>query len=746
MTVRSSETGIPVKHIQSDLFGGAAAMLVAFPSAIAFGLIATSTLGGEFVAHGALAGIMGAIVLGLVAPLVGGTPRLITAPCAPAAAMMAAFATEISQRGTLAGPDAVFAAILLAAGVAGVLQILFGLIKGGRFIKFIPYPVVAGYMSGVGVLIFISQVPKFFGLASGAPKSAVFNPVNWSVPALVVSGASVVLMVFAPRWIRAVPASIIALLGGMAVYGIFAAVRPELATATNNPMVVGVIPGTNGALGATALLQVVGEHWKSLGALPFAELRVIFVPALMLAVLLSIDSLKTCVVLDALTRSRHNSNRELIGQGAANLLSATMGGMPGSGCMGPTLMNLNSGGQTSWSGVVAGVMALLVALLLGRFVAWISLAALAGILSVIAFRLIDWDSVRLLRHRSTRFDFAVIATVVGSAVAFNLIIAAGVGISLAIILFVRDQIRGSVVRRLLQGNQIFSNRRRLPPEQAVLETEGKKTLIAELQGSLFFGTTDQLLVRLEPCLRPCRFLILDLRRVHTVDFSAAHMLQQLAERLRDQGGRLLFSGLHARFHFGQDLSDYFARVGLMAKGGGPLAFPELDAALRWAEDELLKEAKCFSGDEDRPLELAEIDLLGGLSADTLGDLAPIVKAKSVAAGEKVFSGGEPGDELFLIRCGLIRILLPLGDADTYHLATFGRGDFFGDMSFLDRKPRSADAVAETATELYVISRADFDRAASEHPRMEGLVYARLAHVLAFRLRQTDTEVRTLEEA
>ena len=735
-----------MEHIREDIFGGTAAMVVAFPSAIAFGLIATSTLGSQYVAHGALAGILGAIALGLVAPLAGGAPRLISAPCAPAAAMMAAFAAEMSQRGTLTGPGAVFTALVLAAGVAGVIQILFGLIKGGRFIKFIPYPVVAGYMGGVGVLIFISQVPKFFGLGSSAPQSAVFAPSNWSVPAVVVSGISVVLMVWAPRRIRTVPASIIALLGGMAAYGIFAAAKPELATAINNPMVVGVIPGTDGALGATALLHAVAEHWQSLGALPFTYLRVIFLPALMLAVLLSIDTLKTCVVLDALTRSRHNSNRELMGQGAANLFSAVLGGMPGAGTMGPTLVNLHSGGQTRWSGVVAGGLALLVALLLGRFVAWIPLAALAGILSVIAFRLIDWGSIRLLRHRSTRFDFAVIATVIGSAVAFNLIIAAGVGITLAIILFVRDQIRGSVVRRLIQGDLIFSNRRRLPPEQAVLEAEGKKTLVAELQGSLFFGTTDQLLVRLEPFLRQCRFLILDLRRVHSVDFSAAHMLQQLAERLREQSSLLIFSGLHSRFSIGQDVADYFVRVGLMAGGTDSLAFPELDTALEWTENQLLKEAQCFSSDDAPPLELAEIHLLGGLPSEVLADLAPIVKAKSVAPGEKVFAAGEPGDELFLIRRGSIRILLPLADSATYHLATFGRGDFFGDMSFLDQKPRSADAVADSAAELYVISRADFDRALSDHPRLEGLVYARLAHVLALRLRRTDTELRALEEA
>ncbi|MBI4443382.1 MAG: SLC26A/SulP transporter family protein [Acidobacteria bacterium] len=731
---------------REDIFGGAAAMLVAFPSAIAYGLIATAPLGGEYVAHGAVAGILGVIALGLVAPLAGGTPRLISAPCAPAAAMLAAFTTEMSQQGTMPSPGFIFGTLVLAAGIAGIIQIFFGLVKGGRFIKFIPYPVVAGYMSGVGVLIFMSQVPKLFGLAGNVAKEAVLDPGNWRMPALVVGGISIALMVWAPSLIRTVPATIIALLGGMVTYVIFAAVKPELASVIDNPMVVGVIPGTSGRLDASALVQTIGEHWKLLESLQFTDLQTMFLPALLLAVLLSIDTLKTCIVLDTLTRSRHNSNRELMGQGAANLFSSLLGGMPGAGTLGPTLVNLNSGGKTRWSGVMAGVLALLAALLLGRFVAWVALAALAGILAVIAFRLVDWKSVLLLRHRATRFDFAVIAIVTGSAIAFDLIIAAGVGISLAIILFVRDQIRGTVVRRLIHGDHIFSNRQRLPPEQAVLESQGRKTLVAELHGALFFGTTDQLLLQIEPYFTNCRFLILDLRRVHSVDFSAAHMFQQVAERLHEQGGQLIFSGLHSRFNSGQDLADYFARVGLLAEGSGSLGFPELDDALEWVEDELLKEAQCFSGDDARPLDLTEIHLLSGLSPDTLANLAPIVKTRSVAPGEKVFAAGEPGDELFLIRRGSVRILLPVADLATHRLATFGRGDFFGDIAFLDRKLRSADAVADLPTELFVISRADFDRAASAHPRLEGLVYIRLAHALALRLRQTDTELRSLEEA
>ncbi len=231
---------------------------------------------------------------------------------------------------------------------------------------------------------------------------------------------------------------------------------------------VGPLSGGSGG----GFTEAIAGRWQAMGGLGLEPLKQIAVPALTLAVLLSIDTLKTCVVLDALTRSRHNSNRELIGQGLGNIASALIGGIPGSGTMGATLVNISSGAASRLSGVVEGVLALLAFLALGSLIAWVPVAALAAILMVIGVRMIDKHSFHFLKQRSTVLDFAVIAAVVGTALTVSLIAASGVGIVLAVLLFIREQIGGAVVRRKTFGHQMFSKRVRTQEEMQILTERG----------------------------------------------------------------------------------------------------------------------------------------------------------------------------------------------------------------------------------------------------------------------------------
>jgi SulP family sulfate permease len=719
-------------------------MLVALPSAIAFGLVIYSGLGPGYAAHGAMAGILGTIAIGIVAPMLGGTPRLISAPCAPAAAVMAAIATDLRKEAAGAlQPDQLLLLLTLVAVLAGGLQFFFGLIGGGRLIKYIPYPVIAGYLNGVGVLIFLSQVPKLFGFPEGTVMWVGLTSPSWfwKWPGLLVGAVTIGAMVLAPRITRAVPAAILGLAAGVLTYFGLSTMRPELLNLASNPLVVGPIGGVGElAFGA------VGERWMSIGRLSVEDLWLILVPALTLSVLLSIDTLKTCVVVDALTRSRHNSNRELVGQGLGNLASALAGGMPGAGQMGATLVNINSGGKTRVSSLLEGVFALGAFLLFGGIVAWVPIAGLAGILVVVAYRMVDLNFLHLLRRKSTILDFGVIAAVTVTALSVNLIAAAGVGLGLAILLFLREQIRGSVVRRKTYGSETFSKKRRLPEEAAVLEERGDQTTICELQGSLFFGTTDKLFSELERDLKTKKYVILDMRRVQSVDFTATHMLQQIEAQLAERNGHLILSGLPPNLPTGQDLEMYFDEVGLVKPSRSVKIFDELDHALEWCEDQLLEKEPLAQPADESPLGLHEIDLLKGCDGDTIGALVACVSERSVEAGQTIFHEGDIGDELFLIRRGTVRIVLLLAGRRQHHVATFGRGDFFGDMAFLDRSVRSADAVASTATDLYVLSRARFDPVVDQHPQVGKNVFARLAHALAIRLRQADAELRALVES
>ncbi|MBI3484950.1 MAG: SLC26A/SulP transporter family protein [Acidobacteria bacterium] len=728
------------KSVVGEFWGGLAAMLVALPSAIAFGVTIFSPLGGRWAAEGAIAGILGTIALGFVAPAFGGTNRLITAPCAPAAAVLAALAIQLTQKDV--PPESALLMLTLVALMCGALQILFGVVRLGRLIKYMPYPVVSGYLSGVGLIIIISQVPRLLGVPKGTHFwQGLFSPSLWIWQGMVVGGVTIAVMLFVPKLTKAVPAAILALFAGVLAYFGMAFADRSLFELAGNKLVIGTFGGSGGGFVTT----LVGR-WHAIVSLNPSALTFMITPALTLAVLLSIDTLKTCVVLDALTRSRHDSNRELIGQGLGNLAATAVGGVPGAGQMGATLVNISSGGQTRMSGMMEGALALIAFLVLGKLIAWVPIAALAGILIVVGFRMFDRNSLHLLKSRSTILDFAVIVAVVVVAETVSLIAASGVGIALAILLFIREQVGGSVVRRVTYGNQMFSKHVRLPEEMEILEKHGDRTVIFELQGSLFFGTTDQLYTALEPelKLKTRTYVVLDMRRVLWVDVTAAHMLEQIEDTLSERRGYLIFSHFAHKVPSGRDLEGYMEQVGIVRPEHRVRIFDSRDEALQWIEDRILKEVRMERA-EEKPLELREMSLFHGRKEETLAALEACLETRSYKAGEKIFARGDVGDELFLIRRGAVRVVLPVAGKLAFHLATFGRGDFLGEMTFLDREPRSADALAFTDVELLVLSRERFDTLAAEHKKLAIQLLEGLARTIAIRLRRANTELRALQE-
>jgi SulP family sulfate permease len=720
-------------------------MLVMLPASLAFGVAIYAPLGPDSAGQGALAGVLGATAIGVVAPLLGGTERLVSGPCAPAAAVMGALALQLGapHGGAGASPERVILLLTLAALLSGGLQVLYGVLGGGTLIKYIPYPVVTGYLSGVGVVIFLKQLHGLFGFPLALSNAqGLARPSTWSGPGLAVGLVTVGVMLLAPRLTRKVPAAILGLAAGVACYFALALlVDRRLLSLVDNHLLIGPLPGGGGSP-----LAAVAARIGALRGLGLADMGLLLMPALTLSVLLSIDTLKTCVVVDTLTRTRHASNRELVGQGLANLASAVVGGVPGSGTSGATLVNIASGGETRRSGAIEGALVLLAYVACGALVAWAPIAALAGILVVVAYRMFDWRLFHLLRQRSTVLDFVVVASVIAVAVFVGLVEASGTGIALSILLFIREQARGSVIHRRTYGDQVFSRQRRLPEEIAVLRRRGRETLVCELAGSLFFGTTDQLFTRLEADLKACRFVILDLRRVRSVDLTAVHMLELCEARLRERGGTLLFSSVPRTLPSGESLRAYFDETGLVAPESPARTFDQLSDALEWAEDRLLEEEGAAAAAEETPLALGEIDFLKGRSEDTLRQLEACVAERRCAAGEAIFRQGDGGSEIFLVRRGRVRVALHLDDGRELHLATFGRGDAFGEIAFLDRGARSADATAFTEAELFVLARERFDALVVQHPRLGTQFFEALARSLALRLRQADSEIRVLGEA
>jgi len=714
-------------------------MLVALPSAIAFGVLIYSAIDPNLVGQGALFGMLGAAALGLAAPLFGGTPGLITGPCAPAAAILVGLATELVGKGV--EPARIPGLLALTALISAVLQVIYGIVRGGRFIKYIPYPVVSGYLSGVGVIIALGQFPKLLGLPKDVSlMHGLLDPATWKVPGVIVGIVTIVVMIVAPRLTKKIPAAIVGLMAGIASYFALGYFYPGLLNVESNALIIGPIKASG------SLLDSIAAQFQALLHIQKEDLRLVGYSALALSALLSIDTLKTCVVLDALTRGRHNSNRELLGQGIANLAAFTLSGMPGAGQMGPTLVNVTSGGSTRSSGIMEGIFVVLAILILGPLIAWVPIGALAGILLVVAYRMFDWSAFKLLRHPDTRFDFAVIAAVVIVAETIGLIAASASGIGLAILLFIRDQIRGSVLRRRATLREVSSKTHRLESERQLLQQHGELAAVFDLQGNLFFGTTDQLFTEAEQDLRLRRWLLVDMRRVQSMDYTAANLFKQMHNRLAEKKGGILFCGMPSSLPQRQDIQGYLTQVGLVGgKMSGIRVYETRDEAIEWMEDRILEVAGWTGRDAQRTLDLAEIELLREMGPVVIDQLRRCTHERTVKVGGKIFSRGDEGDEIFLIRNGVVAVLLPLHGGKRHHLATFVRGDYFGEMSFLDKGTRSADAEAKTDCELYVLSRREFNAQALADPVLAVKVFARLAQAVSLRLRQTDGELRAIED-
>jgi SulP family sulfate permease len=410
--------------------------------------------------------------------------------------------------------------------------------------------------------------------------------------------------------------------------------------------------------------------------------------------------------------------------------------------------------------VVEGVLALVAALALSQFIAWIPVATLAGILIVVGLRMIDTKPLRFLESRATVFDFAVVMVVIGCALTVGLIAASATGVALSILLFVREQVGGSVVRHKTFVSQRSSTWYRPEEEMRLIAQQGDKAVIFELQGSLFFGTTYELYSVLEPELKTRDYVILDLRRVQSVDITAANMLNNARDMLRERGKLLLLSHVREQLPNGRNLVEFLRQTGLIqpaslvqpqapvAEGGqSPTVrvFKDLPAAIEWVEDQIVGEIQ-RPNEVLAPLTLQEMDLFKSHKDETIADLEARLQQRSCRAGETIYAIGDQVPELFLIRRGEVRITAPVAASrQIHHIATYGRGDFFGGMSFLDEHVRSENAIAQTDIDLFVLPLEQYEQLTENHKKLSLLLMTAISRTLAQRLRHADGE-RTLLHA
>jgi len=505
---------ISTNNIKGDLFGGVTAAIVALPLALAFGVASGA---------GAAAGLWGAVLVGLFAALFGGTPTLISEPTGPMTVVMTAVIASLTARNPEHGLAMAFTVVMLA----GVFQIIFGFLKLGRYITLMPYTVISGFMSGIGFILVILQIGPFLGQA--IPKGGVMGTLT-ALPQLISSAR--------------LPEVILALIT-LAILWLTPAGVKKIAP----PQLIALVIGT--VLSLTLLTGGGGEEIRRIGEiasgfpklqLPYfevGELRVMFVDAAVLGMLGCIDALLTAVIADSITRTEHDSNKELIGQGLGNLASGLFGGIAGAGATMGTVVNIQAGGRSALSGISRAVILMVVILVFSGVAAQIPQAVLAGIALKVGVDIVDWGFLKRA-HRISISGALIMYLVIVLTVLVDLIAAVGIGVFIANILTIdkMSALQSKNVKSVSTGDGDLD----ISAEERQLLDQGKgQVLLFQLNGAMIFGVA-KAIGREHNAISDCKAVVFDLSEVSHLGVTAALAVENAVEEAIEKGRQVFVVG------------------------------------------------------------------------------------------------------------------------------------------------------------------------------------------------------------
>ncbi|MXZ03431.1 MAG: SulP family inorganic anion transporter [Chloroflexi bacterium] len=496
-----------LETLKGDIFGGLTATVVGLPVALAFGVAS---------GLGAIAGIYGAIAVGFFASVFGGTKSQISGPTGP---MTVAMATVV----TLAGPDNLGEAFGIVV-LAGIIQILLGVLKIGRFVAYTPYSVISGFMSGIGVIIIILQILPFVGAegVSGGPVGAI-RAIPDAIPnvhfgALTIAAATLAVGILWPEKLhRYFPSTLAALVTGSLLGVLWLTSAP----------VIGEVPS---GLPSLHIPQISGDF-----------LVKAVQPALIIALLGSIDSLLTSLIADSMTRTRHNANKELVGQGIGNTIAGFIGGLPGSGATLGTVVNLRGGGRTPISGVIYASILLALVLGIGRYVENIPHAVLAGILLKVGWDIIDWRFITRI-HRVQREHLIVMVITMFLTVFLDLVTAVAIGLIAAGMATARQLERlelDSVVSVPILDQVFFTGYKAARSFDMLSARVG----VIALRGSFTVSSSSRLITTISEDIREHEVVILDFTDTVFIDDSAALVVEQMIDVAIAEDTHCILAGL-----------------------------------------------------------------------------------------------------------------------------------------------------------------------------------------------------------
>jgi sulfate permease, SulP family len=725
-----------VATVRGDVVAGLVSSTVAIPLAMAFGMFAFVTLGDEYFAYGAMAGLMSAFIAGVVCVVLGDRSTRLYAPRITTTFFLGLLLYSLLHRDIAGGGEPsvpatllVFFAIIL---LGGAFQALFGLLRLGSLIKFAPHPVMAGFQNMAAVLLFLVQLGNVLGFDHNVRFTRVFGALDEARPLSVL----VAVLTFATMWnARRITTRLPPMLVGLGC-GIIAYCAL-------------VIAGFGGSLGpiigsptASAAMRTVLVDFSGLAmAAPLEQSWPLIVSsALALAVIASIDALLCAKLASRPGELRAGDDRLLVRLGIANAISAAFGGITSGINIGPSLANRAFGAQSPLSVLVNAAAVLAAATLLFPLLAYIPRAVLSAAVMVIAIQHIEpWTRQLALRlispgtpqRGAIALDLGVCLFVSLLSIAVNVVLAVFIGIVLAVFLFVVRMSRSNI-RKLYRCDNVRSRRYRDPAELEVLHAQGASVLVVELQGALFFGSAERLAQIVErETAQGTAVLLLEMRRITEIDSTGARILGDIDTALAARGIKLALV-LSARTETAARLADIFHAPDRF--------FPDIDRAIEWAEDDLLRQTAVAPASE-WPLD--RLPLVSDFTADQIERLRGWLEPVAWSAGEVVFRSGDPGSSLYLVTQGRASVHILHDDGDI-RLATFAPGAVFGELALLDRGPRSATITADEDIKAFGLSEVSFAVLCQQQPDLAIKLLTALGRELSVRIRYANMTIQQLE--
>ncbi|NEP90506.1 MAG: SulP family inorganic anion transporter [Okeania sp. SIO2C2] len=505
---------IHFRNLKGDIFGGLTAAVVALPMALAFGIASGA---------GAAAGLWGAILVGFFAALFGGTPSLISEPTGPMTVIVTAVIAELMAVNPESGLAMAFTVVMMA----GIFQILFGVLRLGKYITMLPYNVISGFMTGIGVILIFLQIAPFIGQKT--PSGGVIGVIK-AFPNLITNInpwetllglITLGILFFCPAKLKKlVPPQLVALVIGTAISLIFFG-DIEIRT-----------------------IATIGEITPGLPQLQMPtftaeNLRLMFVNAMVLGMVGSIDCLLTCLVSDSLTRTEHKSNKELISQGVANLITGLCGGIAGSGATTATVVSIQAGGRTALAGISRALALLIVVLWAAPLTSGIPLAVLAGIVLKVGIDIIDWGFLKRVHNISWKAA-GIVYSVVLLTVFVDLMVAVAVGVFIANILTIErlEEMQSQSVKAITDADdQIVMN----DEEKQILDWANGRVLLFHLSGPMIFGVA-KAISREHSAIDNYDVLIVDLSEVPILGVTSSLAIENAIQEAIDAGRKIIMVG------------------------------------------------------------------------------------------------------------------------------------------------------------------------------------------------------------